>query len=157
MALQETIADITANFKLQGQLYMDMAVLSGEQLALVGKKPYTDNNEKLNQVLTQRQELMKKISGLNDKNKELRQKATTKLGIDNFILSKLAGSLEEPQYLELQSVVSQIEEILTRIEGMDRQSETLMRQAAQNRNKIAPANHNQATQAYEKAKNLENK
>ncbi len=126
--VDKTMRKIVSNFDCQCRLYGSMFQLSREQLDLLEKGGKNFNYGELHDLLAKRQGLMEDIRCLNEKNRELQQEVNCELDIDEFVLSKIRGKIDEERYRELETVVLNLEKLLKSINEIDEKNLCLMRQ-----------------------------
>jgi len=151
LSIQSLIQDIVANFHKQDQLYLTIAELSGEQLALLSNDDWLDKPDKLNTLLEKRQTVIKEIDRLNSHNKIAQAEVKQQSGIADFVLSNLESQLDEEQYKSLSQVVIGLGDLLANITKMDEQSHLLIKSKAGISKTTLHTNSQQVKNAYQEA------
>ncbi len=152
--VKQIVREIADNFQTQLGLYQKMAELSSAQLNCLEKNQ--DMSGELRDIMSRRQALMEDISSLNEKNRACQQQAVQQLGINEFVLSKLLGQIDEGDYEQLRDIVSRLGLILEAINEMDRKNQLLMVEI--NTGKAGgerKSSSRQASDAYRRSMNLD--
>ncbi|ABI67587.1 hypothetical protein [Syntrophomonas wolfei] len=150
---REIIREIIENFKQQKQCYSRMSDLASEQLAILEKSQGQVYASEIDGLLRQRKEILDEINENNRKNKNLQQKIVKELGIEEFVLGQLEGSLESDHYQALKEQISNLSQLLEMISEKDQQSQELMQQAIKSKRQKKPrGSSQQASQAYKQSK-----
>lgn len=151
MLVKGLIEEIIENFNKQQQLYVHTAAISGEQLDLLLNEQWLDKQEELNGLLIKRQNINVEIDALNSRNKSLQKQVATQLDLQEFILSHLESQIEEEQYKSLREIVSDLGDLLARINEIDEQNHSLIKKKLGPGRVNPQTNHRQAHKAYHQA------
>ncbi len=150
--VKQIIEEIVDNFQNQLDLYQKMAELSSAQLKCLEKNPAMSGE--LRDVMSKRQALMEDISSLNERSRVCQQQAVRELGINEFVLSKLQGRINEADYEQLRNTVSSLGAILEAINDMDRKNQLLMVEVnTSETGREREARSRQASDAYRESMN----
>ncbi len=149
MNTKELIEEILQNFYKQQELYRQMAEWSRQQLDLLEQEDWV--GESLNRLLEQRQGIIAEIDVLSKQNRQVQQKVTSSLGLDEFVLSSLENNLVADQYQALQDALKALSNILADISEMDRQSNNLIRKKIGDRKSVGRRDSRLVQKAYKEA------
>lgn len=151
MSVKILIGEIAANFQLQQELYLTIADLSAQQLALLKKDEWLNESDALNDLLDKRKNIVKQIDQLNSHNKLLQAEVERQLGVSEFVLSKLKPKLKEEQYALLSQIVVGLGDLLADITNMDEQSQLLIKRKTGISKTSIHSSSQQAKNAYKDA------
>lgn len=151
MSTEKMIQDIIDNFQEQIRLYLEVAELSQQQLDLVSKKDCLDETEQLNILLEQRQQVGITIESLNGDNQSWQHLVSQQLGIPNFILSTLQPHISVIQYEKLETVLTQLADLLSQIACLDEKSQQLLKSKSGSRMAKQHKSTQQVKNAYQEA------
>lgn len=144
------LSKIVDNYRVQFNLYNQMLDLSVKQVNLL--KENLENIDNLHSLLSARKTLMDDIINLNRENKSLQKQLISELGINEFVINKLEGLVDQQILKELDKIITDISSVLNKINENDKLNEALIKQGFKKKpdifRKTSPAN---ASKAYKKA------
>jgi hypothetical protein len=142
---------IKANFSLQLGLCREMEAESRRQLeVLQGSGGGSD----ISAILEKRRLLMARLDGMAGDNRAMQKQFIDCCGVAEFTLSGIKSCLSIEDWSDLKELITEIGEVLRGITAADDHSQALMarREGSGAGEKTVPVGHQQARQAYEKAR-----
>ncbi len=124
--MSDIVDKIIENFAEQHQLYSQMCELARQQLDILEGQPAPSESERIQELLSQRQEILASIMLLNDDNKQYQVQAIEQTGIKHFVLSELKDCIEHEQFARLQSRIADLGALLESINSIDKQNQRVM-------------------------------
>lgn len=146
------IDKIIQNFASQHRLYSRMYELACLQLDILQGEAPISGSEKVQVLLSQRQDILASIMLLNDDNKRYQAQAIEAMGLKRFVLSELKVCMDQRQYTALQGCIADLGSLLEKINEVDKQNQRVMESGGPSGKK---ATSRQAQNAYRSA--MENK
>lgn len=124
--MNDILDQIIENFEQQHQLYSGMYGLAQLQLDILQGKVPLSGSERIQELLSQRQDILVSIMLLNEDNKQYQAQAVKELGLKRFVLSELQECMVEGQFKLLQTRIANLGGLLEDINTVDKQNQRVM-------------------------------